>query len=212
MGWYSNNSLSNLTYADYEMNGRYCKSGLAFPVDNVTANCSATSYILYNGQNITDPYPCDPTNQSSLCTLQFAFLLGADPSHLPQTNLSVNCNCALNGQDGYCSSILGTPDYANAVKLLKYILEGSQCHTLDRDNMRAQRDVCGIGPVPALDNAIQAMFDVKYHAWVQDPNVQGCIYGVFDDSLFNQQKLRAASMLGLAGLFSAIAVMLAVSY
>ena len=57
--------------------------------------------------------------------------------------------------------------------------------------MRAQRDVCGIGNSGYLDNAITAMFNVKYHAWVQDSGVSGCINGIFDDSLMNQQKLSA---------------------
>lgn len=37
LGWLSA-SNSNFTYAEYELNGRYCKSGLAFPVTNVTSS------------------------------------------------------------------------------------------------------------------------------------------------------------------------------
>lgn len=52
--------------------------------------------------------------------------------------------------------------------------------------MRSQRDTCGIGPSSTLDDAIVAMFNVKYHAWVIDDGVRGCINDVFDDSLSNQ--------------------------
>jgi hypothetical protein len=108
MGWYSVNDLTNLTYEDYEINGRYCKSGLAFPTANVTANCSATDRIVYNSVNLSDPYPCDPTNQTARCLLFYNNSYPNDAISLPQLSFSVRCNCALNGGDGYCSKILGT--------------------------------------------------------------------------------------------------------
>jgi len=70
MGWYSA-SATNFTYSDFETNGRYCDSGLAFPILigtgttkptlSYTGNCTATDRIYYNNENITFPYPCDPT-------------------------------------------------------------------------------------------------------------------------------------------------------
>lgn len=55
---------------------------------------------------------------------------------------------------------------------LKTVLEASSCHTLDRDNFRAQRDTCGVGAGKEWNEAIDAMFKVKYHAWVQDDKVR----------------------------------------
>lgn len=75
---------------------------------------------------------------------------------------------------------------------MKSVLEVSRCHTLDRYNSRAQRDSCGIGPSATLDEAIIAMFEVRYHAYVQDGTVRSCIEQIFDDSLFNQKKMNAA--------------------
>ena len=49
---------------------------------------------------------------------------------------------------------------------LKTVLEASECHTLDRDDFRAQRDTCGVKPGKEWTEAIDAMFKVKYHAWV----------------------------------------------
>ena len=71
MGWYSA-SATNFSYSDFEINGRYCDSGLAFPILNTgkpttlnyTGNCTATDRIFYNNTNITYPFPCDPTQQS----------------------------------------------------------------------------------------------------------------------------------------------------
>ena len=151
MGWYSSNPLSNLSYSDYEINGRYCKSGLAFPISNVSGNCTATDRILYNGVNLTYPYPCDPTNQAMKCGLWYNASVPNPAYVLPQLSFNVRCNCALNGVDGYCSQLLGPQEYSDAVTLFKSVLEASKCHTLDRSSMRAQRDVCGIGPIAALD-------------------------------------------------------------
>lgn len=50
----------------------------------------------------------------------------------------------------------------------------SKCHTLDRNDMRAQRDICGAG-AELVDQAIEAMFKIKYHPWVQDSKVNDCI-------------------------------------
>ena len=46
---------------------------------------------------------------------------------------------------GYCSSVIGTEFYRKAVRSKKLVYELSNCHTLDRENFRAQKDECGIG-------------------------------------------------------------------
>jgi hypothetical protein len=46
---------------------------------------------------------------------------------------------------GFCNSVIGTDFYEKKVRALKKILDNSNCHTLDRDNLQAQRDKCGIG-------------------------------------------------------------------
>lgn len=45
MGWYAPYNRNNLTYSDFEINGRYCKSGLAFPISDYTANCTAVDKV-----------------------------------------------------------------------------------------------------------------------------------------------------------------------
>ncbi len=69
---------------------------------------------------------------------------------------------------------------------LKTVLEASSCHTLDRDNFRAQRDKCGVEEGKEWNEAVEALFKVKYHAWVQDTKVRDCVMEVFDDSPVNQ--------------------------
>lgn len=62
-----------------------------------------------------------------------------------QSSVTTPCMCALDGDNGFCGSVLGTETYTKAVASLRPILTGSQCHTLDRNDLRAQKDVCGVG-------------------------------------------------------------------
>lgn len=48
---------------------------------------------------------------------------------------------------------------------LKRVLEGSECHTLDRKNMRAQKE-CGVGDGEELDDAVRAIYMINYHQYV----------------------------------------------
>ena len=55
-----------IAYEDYERNGKYCKSGFAFPLlpnSTLTANCTSVDQIRYNGYNFTEGenFACDPT-------------------------------------------------------------------------------------------------------------------------------------------------------
>jgi hypothetical protein len=114
-GWYSKNPMTNLTYDDYEINGRYCQSGLAFPVSDksdptqtISTNCTDTDRIFYEGKNLSDPFKCDPTDQSKQCHIFYNASYPNNVFVLPQKSFPVRCNCALDGNHGYCSKILGT--------------------------------------------------------------------------------------------------------
>ena len=56
-----------------------------------------------------------------------------------------HCRCAMDGDSGYCGTVLGTDIYTQNISLVKEMLLKSACHTLDRDNLRAQKDTCGQG-------------------------------------------------------------------
>jgi hypothetical protein len=48
------------------------------------------------------------------------------------------CKCAMSDTvTGYCSSVIGTNDYINALAAYSTVLGASYCHTLDRANWRA---------------------------------------------------------------------------
>jgi len=106
-GWEqrSSNTWENPTFEDYEYNGQYCMSGLAFPSNNVTAKCTKVHEV--SGWNINDDgvvednvlwneklwkseiddkirpeddepaYQCDPSDTDQVCTLWYYTL---DPS------------------------------------------------------------------------------------------------------------------------------------
>ena len=48
-----------------------------------------------------------------------------------------HCRCAMDGDSGYCGTVLGTDIYTENIRLVKEMLLKSACHTLDRDNLRA---------------------------------------------------------------------------
>jgi len=61
-----------------------------------------------------------------------------DPNRPANTShFDVPCSCALDGNNGYCSSVIGTPQYVNATLTMQSLLTNSLCHTLDRFDFRA---------------------------------------------------------------------------
>ena len=76
-----------------------------------------------------------------------------NPADVPpfETFVSNPCRCSLlqdyeAGNIGYCSSMLGTLNYSRSVASMAAMMGRSECHTMDRFNLRAQKDKkCGIG-------------------------------------------------------------------
>jgi len=62
-GWKSDNT-ENPTKEDFEQNGKYCKSGLAYPVDNDEARCTTFKEMKFDGEVTNNPFECNPTDQS----------------------------------------------------------------------------------------------------------------------------------------------------
>lgn len=96
--------------------------------------------------------------------------------------------------------------------LLKTVLENSECHTLDRYNMRAQRDICGLGNTDSskVDSAITALFNLNHYPLVQNYDIRDCIENFFEDSLQNIQKDHAKKL--SLGMISLSIVMLLISF
>jgi len=72
------------------------------------------------------------------------------------------------------------------MRATRRVLEKSKCHTLDRNNLRAQRDGCGIG----IDNeewrfAVDQVFNVTHWPYIQNFTNYHCVAGFFADSYLN---------------------------
>ena len=115
----------------------YCKSGLAHAVDYEqggttikAAECISVINVKQDGNTLNSPYQCDPTDNDKPCMFYFT-----DSKYF-----QVPCKCSLdinNPNNGYCSSVMGTPEYKKALSALKDMHEKSLCHTLDRNNFNA---------------------------------------------------------------------------
>jgi len=108
-------------------------------------------------------------------------------------------------QSGFCESVIGTDTYADAMSAKKTLYEKSSCHTLDRENMRAQREECGVG---ALNEewrlAVDRQFNITHWPYVQDNQIYQCVQRFFSDSYVNESldgandKIKIATLLLLA--------------
>ena len=201
-GWLQVSSTDNsrVVLQDYEKNGKYCESGLAYPINDTAARCTSMNSMRYKGAVIPEPFPCDPTSLGVPCQIQFNINENDKTYTAVGTRGYVNvpCKCSfggINDPPGFCSSIIGHEKYQTAVKELANVLSASKCHSLDRDNMRAQKDGCGIGTESdRWRMAIDKMFNVTYWPYVQVSTAYNCISLFFADSYFNL-KLNAGQYL-----------------
>jgi len=77
---------------------------------------------------------------------------------------------------------------------MKAILEKSSCHTLDRYNLKAQLDTCGVGPGPVWDEAVSTNFNITYWPYVNaNGTVPECIEYSFIDSRTNLLKVGSSA-------------------
>merc|ERR1711957_694962 len=125
---------------DYRRNGMYCVTGLAYNSAENEATCVDTSEVVFRDQVLDNPYKCDPTHPEERCYIKF------DTSHSEPAwidlgkndRISVNCSCGLEDESsGYCKDVIGTDPYIKYARQMYYTLSNSNCHTLDRTDIRA---------------------------------------------------------------------------
>lgn len=116
----------------------------------------------------------------------------------------------MNKQTGFCGTILGTRRYADGLYNIKNILESSGCHTLDRNDWRAQKESCNSGTQEEWEAAVSDLFLLNHWSYMQgtDARIRGCIEDLFKDSPQNLMKDNAID-LGLK-IGAAILTMMAV--
>lgn len=181
-GWYQESS-GNASLDEYTQNGKFCISGLAFPVNDKMAQCTETNRILFDGQETNNPYNCTATDPDKKCQIIYE---EDDPAN--KGSVDVFCRCSMSDStSGFCESVIGTETYAKAVRAKKLLYRESKCHTLDRENMRAQRDDCGIGDfTDEWRFAVDQQFNVTHWPYIQDNQIYHCVQKFFADSYINE--------------------------
>ena len=80
----------------------------------------------------------------------------------------------------------------------KHVLDNSSCHTLDRANLRAQKDICGIGKSnEEWRFAVDQQFNVTHWPYIQSSSNYHCVQSFFEDSYINMS-VDSARMLALS--------------
>lgn len=130
------------------------------------------------------PYSCNPQDPDLKCQVRFD-IASADTAYTSvgkRSFVESECQCALSNETtGYCGTVIGTDYYTKAVRALRKVLQESKCHTLDRDNLQAQKDkTCGIG----LNNeewrfAVDQMFNVSYWPYIHNTTTYYCVQSFF---------------------------------
>jgi hypothetical protein len=93
LGWRKKNpdpANPKLSFEDFEINGRHCKSGLAYPLaDGNTANCTDAIKVMQDGRLLTGEnfYKCDPYDNEKPCEIYYT----------DTDFFTVPCKCALDG-------------------------------------------------------------------------------------------------------------------
>jgi hypothetical protein len=82
--------------------------------------------------------------------------------------------------------VIGTDPYIKYARQMYYVLSNSNCHTLDRYDIRTQRDMCGIG----VDDeewhfAVSLRFNVTHWPYIQTVENYHCVQKFFSDSFIN---------------------------
>lgn len=189
-GWYMTGA--NATRADNEQNGKVCISGLAIQLSQYQGECVEVFKYKFNNTVIKYPYQCNPTDFSKKCT---TYLKQFDTDDNSTLTMDVQCSCSLDGDTGYCGSVVGTDDWSNYLQNYRTLLANNRCHTLDKFNLKAYFDPCSNTPDELLSNVINQRFNLTYFPYMRaGKGVPDCIQKTFLDSFENLQLSRATSL------------------
>ena len=98
-------------------------------------------------------FSCNPLDPAKKVTIEFEIKPRdvQDVGSGRRSKVTIDCKCAMDASDtalGYPETIVGTELYSRALAAEKMLMSRANCHTMDRDNIRAQRDEsCGVGMV-----------------------------------------------------------------
>ena len=102
----------------------------------------------------------------------------------------------MDGDSGFCASVLGTEDFAEGASKIKNLFSQSQCHTLDRGDYRALREDCCLANDNEWEEAADWNFKLQNWPYINAENsaVQECFYDMDKNSPKNLKKDGASSL------------------
>ena len=100
-------------------------------------------------------------------------------------SIESQCSCSLDGDTGFCSSMIGTEEYALYLQKYRTLLANNKCHTMDRFNLKSYKDKCN-GQEELTRDIIEQRFNFTYWLYMRaEKSVEDCIKKVFLDSYEN---------------------------
>ena len=100
--------------------------------------------------------------------------------------LAGQCECAMDDHTGFCP-YPGQPETLTFIKYISLVNDNDHCHTLDRDNMKAQLE-CGLGDCEEFKQAVQ--WKMRFERWssMNGDYVFDCMERFHPDSYSNIKK------------------------
>ena len=86
------------------------------------------------------PYQCDPTDFASKCRM---YLISEEDQTTSNVFIEQQCSCSLDGETGFCGSMVGTEMYSDYLQTYRTLLANNKYHTNDRMNLKSYMDKCG---------------------------------------------------------------------
>lgn len=149
-GWRYVDSADGMTNAF--VNGQACASGFAIYTGSYTAKCAQIFKVSSDFGDVQAPYACSVANPANTCRYYYSAL----------EYVTQQCQCGFDNTIGYCP-YPGQQELTGYLNSQLKVMNVSNCHTLDRFDMRAQAETCGMGPQIELKAAISIAFN--YTMW-----------------------------------------------
>jgi hypothetical protein len=171
-GWRYTDAEDGMTNA--LTNGQFCRSGFAVYLGSYAGVCSSIQRISSDFGQVEAPYKCSVANPSNTCRYYYS------------TNdyLTQQCQCGFDPTIGYCP-YPGQKELSAYTSSLLKVLQVSECHSLDRYNLRAQAEQCGMGPQIELKAAISIAFNFTQWPYIQNERAAQCMVNIHPLSEIN---------------------------
>lgn len=178
-GWVYVDTADGMTNA--LTNGQYCSSGFAVYTGDYKAVCSTIKQVTSDFGPVSSPYQCTVGNPMNTCRYYYD----------GQSYITQACQCGFDATIGYCQ-YPGQQELTSYIQSIYPVYNASKCHTLDRFNLRAQAEPCGMGPQIALKQAVAIAFNITQWPYIQKAEAAKCILSIHPEAPNNLLNLNQA--------------------